>query len=81
MRRCITNRSAASYAAFCRKYGDHETPAVGSHNWNEEAMESMISDLETPWQNLLSTLQNRHRRTALLIENLIGWAVQYLSKS
>ena len=75
------NLTAASYAAFCRNYGDHNTPAVGSHNWNEEAIERMIGDLAAPWQSLRSTLKNRHESTVLSIEDLMDWAIQYLGKS
>ncbi|KAF4962888.1 hypothetical protein FSARC_9044 [Fusarium sarcochroum] len=48
-----------SYSAFCRKFGNHFTPAVGAHNWNEEAMEEMVRDLESPWQELRAALQQR----------------------
>jgi hypothetical protein len=73
-----TNCSAATYAAFCRNYGNYNTVKVGSHNWNEEVIERMINDLAVPWQSLLSTLQERHERIVLLIEDLMDWAVRYL---
>lgn len=74
------NRAAASYAAFCRQYGDYCTPAAGSHIWNEEVIEKMIGDLAAPWRSLRSTLQNRHESTARSIEELMDWAIQYLGK-
>ncbi|KAF4971538.1 hypothetical protein FZEAL_9822 [Fusarium zealandicum] len=47
----------ASYSAFCRQYGDHTTPAVGSRNWNEEAIAGMVQELENPWQDLCVSLK------------------------
>lgn len=75
------NRTAATYAAFCRKYGNYKTTAAGSHNWNEEAIERMVRDLAAPWQSLRSTLQNRHESIIIFVEELIDWAIQYLGTS
>jgi len=68
----------ATYAAFCRKYGDHYTEAVGSHNWNEEAIESMATALAAPWQTLTTTLQNQHDSADNLIQDLLDWAIDYI---
>jgi hypothetical protein len=76
-----TNRTAATYAAFCRNYGDYNTRAVGPHNWNEEAIERMAGHLAAPWQSLHSELHDRHERIEMLIEDLMDWAIQYLGKS
>ncbi|KAF5678788.1 hypothetical protein FCIRC_6403 [Fusarium circinatum] len=49
----------SSYSAFCRNFGDYCTPAIGSRNWNEEAMDDMVTDLEGPWEGMCSALQER----------------------
>ncbi|CCT71849.1 uncharacterized protein FFUJ_09011 [Fusarium fujikuroi IMI 58289] len=48
-----------SYSAFCRNFGNYCTPAIGSRNWNEEAMGEMASDLERPWEEMCGALQER----------------------
>ncbi|PMD51050.1 uncharacterized protein K444DRAFT_543887 [Hyaloscypha bicolor E] len=68
----------STYAAFCRNYGHYATATVGSHNWNEEAIERMIRDLTSPWQRLRTTLQNQHGSIARSIEDLMDLAIQYL---
>ncbi|KAK4460492.1 hypothetical protein QBC42DRAFT_298555 [Cladorrhinum samala] len=52
----------SSYAAFCRNFGDHSTPKAGYHNWNEEALKAMSEDLEQPWENLQSALDEESER-------------------
>ncbi|KAF5530041.1 hypothetical protein FMEXI_13782 [Fusarium mexicanum] len=49
----------SSYSAFCRNFGDYCTPAIGSRNWNEEAMDDMVTDLEGPWEGMCGALQER----------------------
>ncbi|KAF5628695.1 hypothetical protein F25303_10328 [Fusarium sp. NRRL 25303] len=49
----------SSYSAFCRNFGDYCTPAIGSRNWNEEAMDDMFTDLEGPWEEMSGALQER----------------------
>ncbi|KLO87985.1 Uncharacterized protein LW93_5151 [Fusarium fujikuroi] len=49
----------SSYSAFCRNFGNYCTPAIGSRNWNEEAMGKMASDLERPWEEMCGALQER----------------------
>ncbi|KAG4283163.1 hypothetical protein FPRO06_09836 [Fusarium proliferatum] len=49
----------SSYSAFCRNFGNYCTPAIGSRNWNEEAMGEMASDLERPWEEMCGALQER----------------------
>jgi hypothetical protein len=76
-----TNRSAATYSAFCRSYGNGYTKKAGAHNWNEEAIDKMVQDLAVPWENFCSTLQDRHESTSSSIEDLIDWAIDYISMS
>jgi len=76
-----SNRIAATYSAFCRNYGHYTTPAVGSHNWNEEAIEKMIRDLDAPWRKLRLKVQKRHESIVKSIEDLMDWAIDYLGKS
>lgn len=68
----------ASYAAFCRKNGWHSTGAIGSRNWNEEAIDKMARDLTTPWQGLKSTVENMHEGIIESIEKLTDWMTEYL---
>ncbi|KAM5358468.1 hypothetical protein ACJZ2D_015255 [Fusarium nematophilum] len=65
-----------TYSAFTRNYGDHFTSAVGSHNWNEEAMEGMSGDLETPWEDLLLRLQERQTSLGSHIETITDEAIE-----
>jgi hypothetical protein len=78
--RVDSNCTTATYTAFCRNYGDHSTKAVGSHNWNEESIESMTRDLVGPWGNFRLAVQERNERTTASIEDLIDWAIQYLGE-
>lgn len=73
--------TTASYSAFCRHYGDYYTPTVKAHNWNEEAMEAMVTDLTEPWDNVRSTLRNLNERTASSIQDLMNQEFQELGKS
>ncbi|KIX08785.1 uncharacterized protein Z518_03442 [Rhinocladiella mackenziei CBS 650.93] len=54
-----------SYSAFCRNYGNYSTIAAGSHCWNVEATQTMITQMATPWQafhqNLLALQANLSR--------------------
>ncbi|KAF2801711.1 uncharacterized protein BDZ99DRAFT_528183 [Mytilinidion resinicola] len=43
----------ASFAAFCRNYGDYQTPAAGYHNWNDDIVLAMREDLEPDWTDLI----------------------------
>jgi hypothetical protein len=70
----------ASYAAFCRKNGWHSTGAIGSRNWNEEAIDKMARDLTTPWQGLKSTVENMHEGIIESIEKLTDWMTEYIGK-
>jgi len=65
---------SASYAAFCRNYGDYDTDAVGPHNWNEEALEAMTADLEPLWAELLSDIDSRQETATVLVEELFDSA-------
>ncbi|RMJ15686.1 hypothetical protein CDV36_004625 [Fusarium kuroshium] len=63
-----------SYSAFCRQYGDYSTRAVGPHNWNEEMMEGMVQDLEDPWQDFRSILQQRQTNLVQQVETILDSA-------
>jgi hypothetical protein len=60
----------ATYAAFCRKYGDHATPAVGPHNWNDDIISAMRADLESEWTSLICEARQRIQDTIEFISNL-----------
>lgn len=76
----VTYMSTDSYAAFCRKFGDHYTAAVGSRNWNEEALESMVSDLKQPWQTLVRHITSKEQERTALIQRSVTWAVNHFGK-
>ncbi len=69
-----------TYSAFCRQYGDYCTQAVGAHNWNEEAMKEMVTNLARPWDNLRLTLQNLNESTTRSVQDLMNQALQELRK-
>ncbi|KAH6887646.1 hypothetical protein B0T10DRAFT_490140 [Thelonectria olida] len=68
----------ASYAAFCRNYGDYSTPAVGCRNWNEEAIEEMTKDLNQPWKDLRRLIDTRHGSVETLLDDLLEWSIEHL---
>jgi len=72
--------SIASYAAFCRNFGDYETPKAGRHNWNEEAMETMVIDMEQPWLDIHSALQAHRSRTRNSMNEALLWSLTHLGK-
>lgn len=71
----------ATYSAFCRKYGNHSTPAVGHHNWNEEALSEMVTDLEDPWQDLAMSLQDLQLELVQSVETVTNAAIDMFGES
>ncbi|KAK6073656.1 Nuclear GTPase SLIP-GC 3 [Seiridium cupressi] len=67
-----------SYSAFCRKYGDYSTSAVGPRNWNKEALESMERELSGPWRTVRLRVQGKQRSQERTIEQIMDWAIQHL---
>ncbi|KAK0617536.1 hypothetical protein B0T14DRAFT_435213 [Immersiella caudata] len=51
----MTNYS--TYAAFCRQYGNHSTAAVGDHDWNTEAMETMADNIAPHYRTFHAAIQ------------------------
>lgn len=76
----VTDSNIASYAAFCRQFGNHCTPAAGKHNWNEEAIDGMVKDLKRPWKALCARIEDREIETGRFVEELTDWSIQYLGK-
>lgn len=71
--------SLASFSAFCRNYGDHNTPKARRHNWNEEAMKAMVQDMTDPWHNFQVVLnEERGSEIVTSIQAVMDWAVEYL---
>ncbi|KAK8030148.1 hypothetical protein PG993_011439 [Apiospora rasikravindrae] len=68
----------STYSAFCRNYGNYRTPAVGSHDWNEEAIEAMVGDLTPLWSQLCGSIEQSHEQLIGQVQELMGWATQYL---
>ncbi|KAJ5021270.1 Dynamin family-domain-containing protein [Bipolaris maydis] len=52
-----SNATAPTYSAFCRNEGDHFTPAVDYHNWNEEAIALLQKDMKCVWKDFVKTLE------------------------
>lgn len=65
-----------SYSAFCRNYGNHSTRTVGYRNWNKEALSDMVEDLETPWQTLELSLQERQTQVVEFVETTTDTAIE-----
>ncbi|KAM5344685.1 hypothetical protein ACJ41O_010547 [Fusarium nematophilum] len=61
--------------SFKQDFTDH-VYGMGSHNWNEEAMEGMSGDLETPWEDLLLRLQERQTSLGSHIETITDEAIE-----
>lgn len=74
------NNEVATYSAFCRNFGDHYTPTVRAHNWNEEAMEKMVISLEGCWANLLSALDANRTNLETLLDDLGDWSLEFLGE-
>ncbi|TVY28656.1 hypothetical protein LHYA1_G002365 [Lachnellula hyalina] len=75
---CKSNSLVATYSAFCRGYGDAFTDKVGSHNWNEEAIDQMARDLGIPWETLKSTFCRDLEGRGDQIQQLMDWVIEYL---
>ncbi|KAJ3532728.1 hypothetical protein NM208_g8311 [Fusarium decemcellulare] len=74
----LRSLAAASYSAFCRNFGDHSTPTIGTRNWNEEAIQGMVEDLETPWDDLCESLEQHQVDISDHIEAITGDAIELL---
>ncbi|KAM7215631.1 hypothetical protein V8F06_009018 [Rhypophila decipiens] len=67
----------STYSAFCRNYGHHCTNAVGSRNWNQEAMERMVRDMTTPWTDFCHSITDEHIGSmTTIIEEAMDWAIE-----
>ena len=53
---------------------------MGTHNWNEEAIEQMTRDLAAPWQDLRSTLHRNLESYSVFVEELMDWVIEYLGE-
>ncbi|KAI0183617.1 hypothetical protein EV127DRAFT_352330 [Xylaria flabelliformis] len=67
-----------TYSAFCRNYGTHSTAAVGPRSWNQEIIEEMTNDMNTPWDELQMTFEQRGEDIIESIDNLFDIAYQFL---
>ncbi|KAF4497513.1 hypothetical protein FAGAP_6314 [Fusarium agapanthi] len=70
----------SSYSAFCRNFGDYCTPAIGSRNWNEEAMDDMVTDLEGPWEGMCGALQERQSNMLENADEFADMAIERLEE-
>ncbi|TRX89955.1 hypothetical protein FHL15_009227 [Xylaria flabelliformis] len=71
-------RPQETYSAFCRNYGTHSTAAVGPRSWNQEIIEEMTKDMNTPWDELQMTFEQRGEDMIESIDNLFDLAYQFL---
>jgi hypothetical protein len=69
----IAQWNPSSYKAFCSNYGDYATPKMGSHCWNEEAIQGMTTDLSAVWDSFVIDLKTE-------IERVNTTAVQIYAK-
>ncbi|KAI1261517.1 hypothetical protein F5Y18DRAFT_440419 [Xylariaceae sp. FL1019] len=67
-----------SYSAFVRKYGTHNTPAVGPRNWNEEIIANMVEDVAPTWRDLSPVLDQRSSEALHLVDDLFRSAIRLL---
>ncbi|KAF9772316.1 hypothetical protein IL306_009980 [Fusarium sp. DS 682] len=63
-----------------RKYGDYCTPAVGSRNWNEEAIDGMVRDLAGPWEEMRDALQQRQSTVLENADTFTDTAIEKLGE-
>ncbi|KAI0546704.1 hypothetical protein F4679DRAFT_403678 [Xylaria curta] len=67
-----------TYSAFCRNYGTHSTAAVGIRSWNQEIIEGMTNDLNTPWDQLQMSLEQRGEDIIESIDDLFDSVDEFL---
>ncbi|KAH0425848.1 hypothetical protein CcaCcLH18_10717 [Colletotrichum camelliae] len=68
-----------TYSAFCRNYGNYNTPAVGPHDWNQDIIARMVADLTPRWNRMLSTVQDRLSSDIENLEDEMDEALELLS--
>ncbi|KAK7995518.1 hypothetical protein PG990_014291 [Apiospora arundinis] len=68
----------STYSAFCRNYGNHRTPAVGSRDWNQEAIEAMVEDLAPLWLLFYFSVGESHEELISKVQEVMSWATDYL---
>ncbi|KAF5543358.1 hypothetical protein FNAPI_9680 [Fusarium napiforme] len=78
--KCKPRLGRGSYSAFCRNFGDYCTPAIGSRNWNEEAMDDMVTDLEGPWEGMCGTIQERQSSMLENADEFADMAIERLEE-
>jgi hypothetical protein len=64
------NGPLASYAAFCRKYGNHTPKGLEHRCWNDEAIAGMVSSMELPWERLLESYESAKDENLRDVEDL-----------
>ena len=78
MRTRSSDEVLASYAAFCRKYGDHTTGVTTCRCWNEQIIEGMAKDLAEPWKRLRSLSKDFFQRRSGIVEQTFEEALHPL---
>ncbi|KAK6859171.1 hypothetical protein PG995_005024 [Apiospora arundinis] len=68
----------STYSAFCRNYGNHRTPAVGSRDWNQEAIEAMVEDLTPLCLQFYLNVGESHEELISKVQEVMSWATDYL---
>ncbi|OHF03901.1 hypothetical protein CORC01_00763 [Colletotrichum orchidophilum] len=67
-----------SYAAFCRKYGNHCTDKIGYRDWNAEIISGMVANLTPKWDRLCSFFVNELERNVTLVDSAVDQALEYI---
>ncbi|KAL2127275.1 hypothetical protein VTI74DRAFT_10996 [Chaetomium olivicolor] len=70
--------SPASYFAFCRNYGSHDTLKVGPRDWNKEAIAVMSGDLSASWSDFEQNLGETLARIVVFCSATMDWASDHL---
>lgn len=77
-----TNWHTGTYSAFCRQYGNYSTPtSKGWHDWNGEAMKTMVQQMAEPWQGLEMWMRFQQRAIAQFIDSPTDSAADFLGKN
>ncbi|CAO2651427.1 Nn.00g039970.m01.CDS01 [Neocucurbitaria sp. VM-36] len=65
----------SSYKAFCSKYGEHYTNAIGYCCWNEEILTSMKDDMSNVWDSFVLDLDIHLQEIKDAIAEIFGKAL------
>lgn len=67
-----------TYNAFCRKFGDYMSDAVGYHCWNEEIITGMTKSLTQEWEMFRQRVRDFFRLRGEMLHRLFAQALHPL---